>query len=164
MKLFYLICFLLIYQIAISQGAWNIAYLPIDSVSSNNIGLEIRIDFKSKKPAQYLNNIRSMLSTNDTGALSIDGVSYPFTEDWKIYDDHGVCSEQFLFSLKETSPKLNQYAGKSIIKEVTNDSIRLTVEIELRQIRKKKTLILKKRTEEIWIERNKLSGFLYKKE
>ncbi|MEK7224538.1 MAG: hypothetical protein AAB221_02510 [Bacteroidota bacterium] len=145
---------------AFSQGAWDIDYLPIDSVSSKDIGKEFRLDLKTNNPIKQFNSIRARLSMFDTGFIYINDTSVELRENWKIYVDHGVCSEQFLVSVKEISPGIKLYLGNSVIKDITIDSIFLLSDLEFR----KKELVIEKRTEAIGIKKNSLSGLLYRRE
>ncbi len=162
-KLLLLVSAVFCSHISLSQGAWDIEYLIVDSISSKDIGREVRLDFKTSNFKKPPNHIRGYLSVYDTGILFINKIYFELREYWKIYPDHGVCSEQFLVSSKEISPGISLYLGNSVIKEITKDSILISSEIELRKSYKKRSKIIEKKTEEIWVERNKLSGFLYRK-
>ena len=86
---------------ALAQGAWNIKYLPTDSVKESLIGKAVRVDFKAK-PSDRIEgkvSVRRMLIRRDTVSLSIDGVSRRFIENWAIYVDSGVLGDQTLTSI-----------------------------------------------------------------
>ncbi len=87
---------------AVGQGAWNLKYLPLDSLNGSFIGRELRIDFKSKatRKAKYPErNIRKIFSKRDTVTLNLSDQAIQFVENWKIYVDHAVLSDQTLQSL-----------------------------------------------------------------
>jgi hypothetical protein len=86
-----------------SQGAWDIAYLPMNRITKNIIDKEIRVDFKLNnadtiKDVNKL-NIRALLFKKDTTALIVNGTSRAFVENWKIYADNGVLSSQTLMAV-----------------------------------------------------------------
>src|SRR5262245_29122634 len=97
-----LCCFVsLIHTRSHAQGAWNIKYVPTSSVDSTFIGKEIRFDFKKdvadsiQRDGKPISG-RNMLSKEDTVKLVIGDDTTRFVEEWKIYADHGVISEQLL--------------------------------------------------------------------
>jgi hypothetical protein len=90
------------YSNAVGQGAWNLKYLSLDSLNESFIGKELRIDFKSKvkhKSKQTDRNIRKIFSKRDTVTLNLSNQAIRFVENWKIYADHGVVSDQTLQSV-----------------------------------------------------------------
>ncbi|SHG62977.1 hypothetical protein SAMN04488109_1148 [Chryseolinea serpens] len=102
---------------ALAQGAWNIKYLPIDSVKESLVGKAVRVDFKAK-PSDRIEgkvSVRRMLIRRDTVSLSIDGVSRRFIENWAIYVDSGVLGDQTLTSIDKSK--------KIIIKEMFMQAI-----------------------------------------
>lgn len=86
---------------AFAQGAWDIRYIPFDSLSPALIGKEVRIDFKTSVTDTLHGEvkaleIRKLLSIEDTISLVLAGESIKFKESWKLYVDHGVLGEQTL--------------------------------------------------------------------
>lgn len=116
--------------ISFSQGGWNMIYTPINSINNSFINKEVRLDFRGSsndtlKGKVNVFDIRNLLSKQDTISLNIKGHSFRFIEHWKIYVDHGVLSEQSLFSIRK---------NKQIIKEIFIESINkstLTLKIKI---------------------------------
>src|SRR5688572_10501900 len=90
--------FLFLNQNLIAQGGWDLNYIPINSLNSNHIGQEIRIDFKTSDLDTLTGtiNIRSLLFYTDTTLLFVNYDPVPFQEVWRIYVDHGILREQIL--------------------------------------------------------------------
>lgn len=106
-----------------SQGAWDINYVPINSLNTTFIGKEIRIDFKasnidSVSGVVKLLAIRKLLSTKDTVSLSIDSKLIKFVERWKIYVDHGVLADQYLESVEDS-----MYIRRMFLESINEDSL-----------------------------------------
>ncbi|MEL7117922.1 MAG: hypothetical protein AAFO07_00720 [Bacteroidota bacterium] len=142
-----------------SQGGWNIEYVPIDSIKSEWIGREIRIDFKSFKSDTIEGRINrftthELLSKRDSGVLKINGKDKVFVEDWVLHIDLGSFKEQ----------QLKGKNNKSIIKEIfikEMSSSTLTVALN---IYKKKDIKRKKEdtyfTEVVTLDRKLIKGIL----
>lgn len=84
------------------QGAWDMEYLPLDSLNDSFIGRELRIDFKSGETIKTRpngRNVRSFFAKCDTVTLKLSGQSLRFVETWKIYVDHGTLADQTLRSV-----------------------------------------------------------------
>lgn len=102
-RILLVVLLMLVNMFVVAQGAWDLKYLPTDSVNNSFVGKEVRIDFKSK-PSERLGrktNLRKLLSHSDTVDFMIDGKSRPFLERWKVYVDHGVLADQTLEGLDE---------------------------------------------------------------
>lgn len=102
MKIVWCLILILGYCQSYGQGAWNIEYLPLDSINKTHIGKEIRIDFRNNvgdsiKGKVAALSVRKLLSTTDTANLTlINNEAAVFAERWKIYPDHGAVSDQIL--------------------------------------------------------------------
>ncbi len=95
-----LLCCLMAEKTA-AQGAWNIQYIPGDSLPVSLTGTEVRIDFRRNEDdkigkSHVVNDIRKLLSRRDTVILIINKDSVQLMEQWKLYVDHGVLGEQYL--------------------------------------------------------------------
>lgn len=92
------IAFLFSCHYGAAQGAWNMKYLPLDSVNQSYLWKDVRLDFKRhpREKFHWTGNIREALSKHDTIVLKVGGRPMRFFENWKIYVDHGVLSEQTL--------------------------------------------------------------------
>lgn len=118
-----------------SQGAWNLKYVPVDSVNNSFINKKIRLDFKKTKDDTIngkvsVFDIRRLLSRQDTVSLNIKGQLYNFIENWKIYDDHGVLSEQTLVSINQKKENDKTLVIKEIFIVSIDDTI-LTLKINI---------------------------------
>lgn len=98
-------------SVSMSQGVWDIAYIPVDSMPRMKAGTTVRIDFKSPVHTKRVNSIRSLLQYRDTISIQLDGQRMVFQEHWKLYADHGVLTDQFLTNVN--------HPNKIIIRQVT---------------------------------------------
>jgi hypothetical protein len=142
-----------------SQGAWNINYIPMDSLNNSFLGKEIRIDFKSSGKDVVLGkkddfNVRRLLSKQDTVILDINGQEIKFIEQWRIYVDHGVLREQFLESLDGSSR--NKIQIIEIFLESINDSS-LTLEVKIYNLKNEF-----KANQKITVNRTDIKGVLFR--
>ena len=107
-KEFILILFLMIGATSVfSQGAWDIKYISLDSLSPKLIGKEVKIDFKTSVTDTLQGevkalDIRKLLSKKDTVSLVLGGELVKFKESWKLYVDHGALREQTLERVETT--------------------------------------------------------------
>jgi len=145
-----------------SQGAWDIKYMPISSITKSLIGKEVRIDFKAFSNdtiSKVVNvfEIRKLLSTNDTINLKIDSTKIIFVESWKIYVDDGSLKNQILLSAD---------GKKTTIKEIyliSIDDLTLTFEIIIYQLEHCNTINNKKelqKKQKITIDKSNIKGLL----
>lgn len=116
---------------AYAQGAWDLRYIPFDSLSHAFIGKEIRIDFKATDTDTLLGDvnvldIRKLLSKEDTISLVIAGKSIKFKESWNLYVDNGVLVEQTLKS-NETNENEVIYIKEMNLQTINKTA--LTIEV-----------------------------------
>lgn len=150
-----------------AQGAWDLKYLPIDSLNSSFTNKDIRIDFKTSVTDILLKkvdifDVRYLLTMKDTVKIKIKNDDIIFIENWILYPDEGVLKEQSLISI-------NKYWGKKlVIKEMillsVNDS-KITLNVHLYNTRKippDKEHIMNSRMEKIIIDKSTVKGFLIK--
>lgn len=129
---------------AFSQGSWEIEYISIDSLNSSFIGKEIRIDFKSFSEDKVNGNvsvlsIRNLLSHEDTANLNIHGKSIQFVEQWKLYVDSGILSDQ---DLKEVKGDFNYQIKGMTLTAIDNSSIIVEAKIYGSSCKMKKEIIV----------------------
>ncbi len=157
-KIILLITFLNISSFAFAQGAWELGYTPIDSISESWIGKEVRIDFKSDSN-DVINgivstfDIRKLLSNKDKITLKIKNTSVEFIEDWKLYADQGLLKDQYLKVLNEE----NCLIDKVIIEKTYSSKI--VVKINFQDSKK-----CNYSCNNIVIEKNLIKGLLYRKD
>jgi hypothetical protein len=146
-----------------AQSAWDIGYIAGDSINSVHVGREVRIDFKSQYKAEEGRFYRRFLSRQDTGMLVINNENISMLEVRKIYPDWGLYREQYLESVNFVIPGIKIRVGSSILKQVSSDSILISTNVETYKIKKKnKSELVESKSYDIWIERDKLSGLLYR--
>jgi hypothetical protein len=146
----------------LAQSAWDIGYLNVAAISTADIGKEVKIDFNKGNQPDRLTTFRYFLSRPDTTSLKIGGSTIKLIEERKINVDWGLYREQYLRSIDEVMPGTELLITSSVIKKVTQDSILVNSAIELRTERKRQEDAIEHRFCDIWIEKNKLSGFIYK--
>jgi hypothetical protein len=161
-KVIPLVCLTLVSTFLFSQSAWDIGYMRVDAISHNDIGREVKIDFNQNQKPDQLQTFRYFLSRPDTTSLMIGGSAIKLIEQRKIYVDWGLYREQYLRSFDEVMPGTELLITNSVIKEVTQDSILFKSAIELHTAHPRQDEIVEHRFCDIWIERNKLSGLIYK--
>ena len=141
---------------ALGQGAWNLKYLPVDSLNDSFNGKELRIDFKSKtahKSKHPEKNIRKIFSKNDTVTLNLSNEAIQFVENWKVYVDHGVLSDQTLQSVGGSNNE-KLVIGEMFVRAITKSSI--SVEVYTYRLGSKDRLSV----QEIKIDRSLIAGVL----
>ncbi|QTY26815.1 hypothetical protein [Flavobacterium sp. CS20] len=127
-----LILFLMISATSVfSQGAWDIKYIPLDSLSPELIGKEVRIDFKTSVTDTLQGevkalDIRKLLSKKDTVSLVLGGELVKFKESWKLYVDHGALREQTLERVETTGDE-RIYISEMYLGSI--DEVTLTLEV-----------------------------------
>lgn len=151
-RILLVVLLILVDIVVVAQGAWDIEYLPTDSINDSFVGKEVRIDFKSK-PSERIKrktNLRKLLSHRDTVDLMIDGKSRIFLEKWKIYVDHGVLADQTLESLDE---------DKLVIREVFIRAINkgyITVQMDCYRLNDSR-----KNTYDVTIDKSRILGVFF---
>ena len=129
-KLLLAIALFFLSHTAPAQGAWNLKYVPIDSVNASLVWKDVRIDFKGRAREKFhgTGDVRQALSRHDTVVLKIHGKAVRFFEDWRVYVDQGVLSEQTL--RRVTKDKAEELVIREVfIRAVEKSSI--TVELYL---------------------------------
>lgn len=159
LTVFFIVSFI---TISYAQGGWDLAYVPVDSIQSNWIGKEIRLDFKSSSSDNISGDvssfkIRNLLSKRDTVTLVVNGKEAKYIENWELHVDHGILSDQ---SLSEISEK---YLINEIFIEAVNDST-ITVKINFYKPKKCKSekLILSD-SKDVVIDKKIVKGLLYRR-
>ena len=125
---------------SLAQGGWNIGYIEIDSINSNNIGALVKIDFRNNRNVSSARNtkwIRSFIESIDTGQINIEGKTIELVEKRKIYVDHGDYDEQFL-ECPEYSNNQVLRIYKSEIRDVTDSLIQFKLKLEIFNTKKRK--------------------------
>lgn len=152
-----ILTFTCISSAAFPQGAWDIEYGEIQSLDRTWVGKEIRVDFKSAILDTFSENsyIRNLLQKRDTASIELDGEWRLFSEDWRIYPDHGILREQ----------QLAEIGTKNYIKKMTlislSDTV-ITIEVDFHSVYRslfaEKELVSK---QTLIIERDKIKGILF---
>jgi hypothetical protein len=140
-----------------AQGAWSLRYLPIDSVNESFVRKEVRIDFKGRREKfTWTGNVRAALSKHDTIHLKVQGKSMRFFEDWNVYVDHGVLSEQTLRRVTKDSTEA------LTVKEVFIHAVeKATITVELYLYRP--GAVTKSGTQLITLKRSLVNGVVFGK-
>jgi len=83
-----------------SQSAWDIGYIFTESISDNDIGREVKLDFYSSDSLINLNvHPINFLKHQDSATLILcDKDTLEFVEKRKIFGDWGLFREQYLES------------------------------------------------------------------
>jgi hypothetical protein len=146
-----------------SQGGWNIGYLPIDSVGLSDIGKDVKLDFGGKSifSTGNLNQVRTIVSPQDTAKVLINEEEVELVEVRNIYSDWGFYNEQYL-ECKNYSINQAIRIYHTVIEDVNGDSIKFRIYIEANWRHKKGNFngdpIRSCRS--LWIEKEKLSGLM----
>ena len=163
-KLILLVIITVCYRQSYSQAAWDINYVAEDAIDDNYIGKTVKIDFKKKQGVKDNSPHRFFLSREDTAGLRIDNKFVRFKEEREIYDDWGLYKEQYLESLNAIGDKTKLRISDCIVKKINPDSVLFTANIETYIVKRKKKEITGSWVEDIWVERNKLEGVIFKRE
>ncbi|MDO5970871.1 hypothetical protein Q4Q35_13740 [Flavivirga aquimarina] len=115
-----------------SQGSWNIGYIEIDSLNSDYLNTQIKLDFKHdwlemKKPEKR--KIRHYVSPKDTAYLLIDNYKTVLIERRTIYVDHGSFNDQFL-EIENYNKELSRRIYDTKIIQLEEDRIKVRVVIK----------------------------------
>ncbi len=84
-----------------SQGGWDIDFIPIDSLSTDDVGRDVKIDFTKNSTIQdsVTQHLMFFISREDTGSVTLDNQTIKFVEKRSIHLDWGFYDEQYLESL-----------------------------------------------------------------
>jgi len=148
-KTFFFIVVILTFNTSVySQGAWDIRYIPFDSLNTSFIGQEIRIDFRATEIDTLqgevrIFDVRRLLSKRDSICLTIEGNKVLFIENWVLYPDHGLVREQNLVSVEKTKKGKEKTQITNMFLESINDST-LTIVIVLTSVNQKQKIVINK--------------------
>jgi hypothetical protein len=151
----------------LSQGVWDMNYVPVNLLNESYLGKEVRLDFKSTKKDRVRNNkvisIRKLLSTRDTFTLNFESQVLQFKENWIFYPYHGILSEQNLEFDKTNSQKFQ--IREIYINSISNSTI--TIQTCLYYLEKTEYLkyVCKSQIDlKISIDKNLIKGVLFRSE
>lgn len=144
-----LVLFLMISATSVfSQGAWDLKYIPLDSLSPELIGKEVRIDFKTSVTDTLQGevkalDIRKLLSKKDTVSLVLGGELVKFKESWKLYVDHGALREQTLERVGTTGDE-RIYISEMYLVSIDEETLTLEVVVCKPSGKSKEAIIVNK--------------------
>jgi hypothetical protein len=145
------------------QGGWNIGYLPTDSVGLSDIGKDVKLDFAGKSifsPGNS-NQVRTIVSPQDTAKVLINEEEVELVEVRNIYSDWGFYDEQYL-ECENYSANQTLRIYHTVIEDLNDDSIKFRIYVEMYWKDKKGNFngdpIRSCRS--LWVEKEKLSGLM----
>jgi len=118
-KLLFIILIIFDYSVSFSQDGSNMRYINIEDVDSSYIGKEVHLDFY---------NLSFFSKRLDTITIVVNNKTVLFTEYRSDNGFNNWFSEQYLEEISNSTEKLRLV--KSIVKEVTADSILVTNHFE----------------------------------
>ncbi|PKG42584.1 hypothetical protein [Psychroflexus sp. MES1-P1E] len=148
-----------------SQGSWNIGYVEIDSLNSDYLNTQIKLDFKHdwlkiKKPEKR--SVRHYVTPQDTAYLLINNGKTVLIERRAIYVDHGSFNDQFL-EIENYDKSISKRIYDTEIVQLEKDRIKVRVVIQNYKMRNEKIdKELESKTVEFWIDKDKLDGIMIK--
>jgi hypothetical protein len=159
-----IIFFSLISNYLYAQGGWDIGYKKSESITIQDTGRHVKMDFKSLKKTNP-NILINLLSREDTSILILcNNDTLKVIEKREIYIDWGYYEEQYLESsdyLKDTNIKFR--INESIIKDVKSDSIQFKILVSILKTKRKKSFNIGNKEFDVWVSRYNLDGVMYKK-
>lgn len=148
-----------------SQGSWDIGYVEIDSLSSENLNVPIKLDFKhywAKMKEPQKKHIRHFVTPEDIAYLSINNNKAVLIEKRAIYIDHGSFNDQFL-EIENYYKNGKRRIYDTEILQMEEDRIKVRVLIQCFKLQNGETKEeLESETVEFWIEKDKLDGIMIK--
>jgi hypothetical protein len=148
-----------------SQGSWNIGYVEIDSLNSDYLNTQIKLDFKHdwlkiKKPEKR--SVRHYVIPEDTAYILINNGKTVLIERRAIYVDHGSFNDQFL-EIENYDKNICKRIYDTEIIGLEEDRIKVLVEIQNYKMNNEKIKEeLESETVEFWIDKDKLDGIMIK--
>lgn len=148
-----------------SQGNWNIGYVEIDSLNSDYLNTQIKLDFKHdwlkiKKPEKR--SVRHYVTPEDTAYILINNSKTVLIERRAIYVDHGSFNDQFL-EIENYDKNISKRIYDTEIIGLEEDRIKVLVEIQNYKMNNEKIKEeLESKTVEFWIDKDKLDGIMIK--
>ena len=149
-----------------TQGDWNIGYVEIDSLSSEYLNTQIKLDFKHdwlkiKKPEKR--SVRHYITPEDTTYLLINNGKTVIIERRAIYVDHGLFNDQFL-EIENHNKNISKRIYDTELVQLEKDRIKVRIVIQNFKMRNEKIKEeLESETVEFWIDIDKLDGIMIKK-
>lgn len=151
MALFFIISFFHLNSL-IAQGGVNVKLIQVDSLNSNYLNREVKIDFKSTEKIKKNSFSIKYLWTSQT-KVSIENKEVDLTE----YNGRGIDYWNFdkaFLELYSYKPNLVFRVSKSIIKEIKNDSIKFQWTIQPFNSKGKNSTEIKPEVKDVWVEKN----------
>ena len=148
-----------------SQGSWNIGYVEIDSLDSDYLNTQIKLDFKHdwmkiEKPKKR--SVRHYVSPKDTAYILINNGKTVLIERRAIYVDHGSFNDLFLEIVNYENDISKRIYDTEII-QIERARIKVRVVIQSYEIRNEQIKEeLESETLEFWIDKDKLDGIMIK--
>ncbi|MBD3637593.1 MAG: hypothetical protein HUJ25_09590 [Crocinitomicaceae bacterium] len=148
-----------------AQGSWDIGYVEIDSLNSDHLNTQIKLDFKHdwveiKQPEKK--GIRHYVSPKDTAYLLINNQKTVLIERRAIYVDHGSFNDQYL-EIENYNEALSSRIYDTEIIQLEADRIKVRVVIKNYKMKNEKIIEeLESVIVEFWIDKEKLDGIMIK--
>jgi S-adenosylhomocysteine hydrolase len=149
-----------------SQGSWDIGYVEIDSLNSDYLNTQIKLDFKHdwlkiKKPEKR--SVRHYVMPEDTAYILINNGKTVLTERREIYVDHGSFNNQYL-EIENYDKNISKRIYDTEIVQLEKDRMMIRVVIQYYEMKNEKIKEeLESETVEFWIDKDKLDGIMIKK-
>lgn len=163
MKRYFLTLFFIIalsnFNNAIAQGGINVKFIQIDSLDLSYLNKEVKIDFKNtiNTHKDSLFTLKDLWTSHTK--ITIDNKLIEITEYNGRGPDYWYFDEAFL-ELKNYKPNLVFRVSKSIIKEVTKESVNFQWTIEPYYEKGNNATRIKPEIKNIWIPKELINGIL----
>ena len=152
----------------LGQGGWDIGYISVDSLGKQDIGRDLKIDFRNESDTSNTipSFIMNLVAIEDTVTIHVKGEKMTFIEHRNIHLDWGFYDEQFLECPNAPNNKVIR-VYHTVIEDIKTDSILFRLYIEQYDKYKNRKVkvgtIPRRRTESVWIVKKIIKGVMIKK-
>lgn len=145
----------------VAQGGVNVKLIQVDSLDSSYVNKEIKIDFKNTLKADTESSFKLKDLWTSHSKITIDNKLVEITEYNGRGTDYWYFDKAFL-QLNNYKPNLVFRVSKSIIKEITNESVKFQWTIEHYYGKENNSTRIKPVIKDIWISKEVINGILIK--